>query len=123
MQRFGRRPASASEFVRRCREVVTSARFEGRAVLVIGDSATNRRIRIHLLHLWIAAPWKPRAPSLRIVQKFSFKPNCTFRGALIVDATTPPDAVSMLEPGAEKLGVLVRLKASARNWSRMRSLN
>ncbi len=29
----------------------------------------------------------------------------------------------MLVPGAEKLGVLVMLKASARNWSRVRSLN
>ena len=36
----------------------------------------------------------------------------------MVDVTTPPEAVSIFVPGAEKLGVLVRLNASARNCSR-----
>ena len=33
-----------------------------------------------------------------------------FRGALTVDVTTPPEAVSIFVPGAAKLGVFVRLK-------------
>ena len=38
--------------------------------------------------------------------------------ALAVLVTRPPAAVSMVVFGALKLGVLVRLKTSARNWSR-----
>src|SRR5450432_2986863 len=44
------------------------------------------------------------------------------RGVLIVEVTTPPEAVSMFEPGAEKLGEFVRLKASARNCTWLCSL-
>src|SRR4029077_3623967 len=56
-------------------------------------------------------------------QKYNFSPNCTLRDVLIVEVTIPPDAKSMLEPGAEKLGEFVRLNASARNCRRVRSLN
>ena len=38
----------------------------------------------------------------RIFQKFSFRPNCTFLGALSVDVTTPPEALDKVKEALVK---------------------
>src|SRR5262245_40181941 len=48
-------------------------------------------------------------------QKLYFNANCICRGVLNVLVTRPPEPVSIAVFGIAKLGVFVRLKASARN--------
>src|SRR5580698_7452451 len=93
-------------------ETYQSSSLSNSAIVLRSESAL-RGVR--------SLPSSSRTPSeeRQNTQNINFKANCSCRGALALAVTVAPDAASIAPPGGLKLGVFVRLNASARNWRRI----